>query len=398
MRWKYNLNKKDGMINNTNIQTDELEVYSRRNLVIVRGSGSRLWDENGDEYIDCVGGIGVASIGHANEFLRSALSDQAGRLISVSNLFYNDTRMLLAKKLTGIAPEYLNRVYLCNSGTETMEAAIKFARLSSGKTDFVCAKRGFHGRTMGALSATYKEQYKKPFEPLVPGFKFAEFNDLNAFINSVDTDTAGIIIEIIQGEGGIYPADQEFVQGLGRFCSENDILIIIDEVQTGIGRTGSMFAFEQYDIKPDIVTIAKGLGGGVPIGAVLVSDKIPKMPGKHGSTFGGNPLSCSAALAVIEFIESNALVREAGIKGDYFVSLIKSKRLPAVKEIRHRGLMIGIELTIPVKSIVLLMQRRGVLVLTAGENVIRLLPPLVITKEELKIAADVLESALESVQ
>ncbi|MCD6116019.1 acetylornithine/succinylornithine family transaminase [bacterium] len=386
------------MINNTNIQTDELEVYSRRNLVIVRGSGSRLWDENGDEYIDCVGGIGVASIGHANEFLRSALSDQAGRLISVSNLFYNDTRMLLAKKLTGIAPEYLNRVYLCNSGTETMEAAIKFARLSSGKTDFVCAKRGFHGRTMGALSATYKEQYKKPFEPLVPGFKFAEFNDLNAFINSVDTDTAGIIIEIIQGEGGIYPADQEFVQGLGRFCSENDILIIIDEVQTGIGRTGSMFAFEQYDIKPDIVTIAKGLGGGVPIGAVLVSDKIPKMPGKHGSTFGGNPLSCSAALAVIEFIESNALVREAGIKGDYFVSLIKSKRLPAVKEIRHRGLMIGIELTIPVKSIVLLMQRRGVLVLTAGENVIRLLPPLVITKEELKIAADVLESALESVQ
>jgi len=398
LRWKYNLNKKDGMINNTNIQTDELEVYSRRNLVIVRGSGSRLWDENGDEYIDCVGGIGVASIGHANEFLRSALSDQAGRLISVSNLFYNDTRMLLAKKLTGIAPEYLNRVYLCNSGTETMEAAIKFARLSSGKTDFVCAKRGFHGRTMGALSATYKEQYKKPFEPLVPGFKFAEFNDLNAFINSVDTDTAGIIIEIIQGEGGIYPADQEFVQGLGRFCSENDILIIIDEVQTGIGRTGSMFAFEQYDIKPDIVTIAKGLGGGVPIGAVLVSDKIPKMPGKHGSTFGGNPLSCSAALAVIEFIESNALVREAGIKGDYFVSLIKSKRLPAVKEIRHRGLMIGIELTIPVKSIVLLMQRRGVLVLTAGENVIRLLPPLVITKEELKIAADVLESALESVQ
>jgi len=385
------------MSNNTNIPTNELEVYNRRNLIIVKGKGARVWDDSGKEYIDCVGGIGVASVGHANEFLKSALSDQAGRLVSVSNLFYNDTRMLLTKKLTAIAPEHLNRVYLCNSGTEAMEAAIKFARLAAGKTDFVCAKRGFHGRTMGALSATYKEQYKKPFEPLVPGFKFAEFNDIDSFKNAISAGTAGVIIEIVQGEGGIYPANPEFVRELGRFCTEKDILLIIDEVQTGIGRTGTMFAFEQYDVKPDIVTLAKGLGGGVPIGAVIVSEKIPGMPGKHGSTFGGNPLSCAAALAVLEFIESNSLVSDAGLKGDYFVSLIKNKKLPVIKEIRYKGLMIGIELALSVKSIVLSMQRRGILVLTAGENVIRLLPPLVITREELKIVADALISTLESI-
>ena len=285
------------------MKSSEFEVYTRRDIEIVSGTGARVKDSRGREYIDCIGGIGVASLGHGNRILADALKQQAEKIISVSNHFYNDKRTELAEKLTGFAPDSLNRVFFCNSGTESIEAAIKFARYATKKHGFVCAERSFHGRTMGALSATFKEKYREPFKPLVPGFDFAEYNNFESFKSKINQDTAAVIIELVQGEGGIYPADKTFIKNLSMFCRENNILIIIDEVQTGVGRTGTFFTFEQYGIVPDIVTLAKGLGGGVPIGAVLVSDKIPGMPGRHGSTFGGNPFSCAAAVTVIDYIK-----------------------------------------------------------------------------------------------
>jgi len=376
------------------MKSSEFEVYTRRDIEIVSGTGARVKDSRGREYIDCIGGIGVASLGHGNRILAHALKKQAEKIISVSNHFYNDKRTELAEKLTGLAPDSLNRVFFCNSGTESIEAAIKFARYATKKHGFVCAERSFHGRTMGALSATFKEKYREPFKPLVPGFDFAEYNNFESFKSKINQDTAAVIIELVQGEGGIYPADKTFIKNLSMFCRENNILIIIDEVQTGVGRTGTFFTFEQYGIVPDIVTLAKGLGGGVPIGAVLVSDKIPGMPGRHGSTFGGNPFSCAAAVTVIDYIKKESLIKKVSEKGDRFVSLIKKNNLSAIKEIRHLGLMIGVELFGDASEAVNKMQEMGVLAITAGENTIRFLPPLVIEYADLEKVAQVLTEVL----
>ena len=376
------------------MKSSEFEVYTRRDIEIVSGTGARVKDSRGREYIDCIGGIGVASLGHGNRILADALKQQAEKIISVSNHFYNDKRTELAEKLTGFAPDSLNRVFFCNSGTESIEAAIKFARYATKKHGFVCAERSFHGRTMGALSATFKEKYREPFKPLVPGFDFAEYNNFESFKSKINQDTAAVIIELVQGEGGIYPADKTFIKNLSMFCRENNILIIIDEVQTGVGRTGTFFTFEQYGIVPDIVTLAKGLGGGVPIGAVLVSDKIPGMPGRHGSTFGGNPFSCAAAVTVIDYIKKESLIKKVSEKGDRFVSLIKKNNLSAIKEIRHLGLMVGVELFCDASEAVNKMQEMGVLAITAGENTIRFLPPLVIEYADLEKVAQVLTEVL----
>ena len=376
------------------MKSSEFEVYTRRDIEIVSGTGARVKDSRGREYIDCIGGIGVASLGHGNRILAHALKKQAEKIISVSNHFYNDKRTELAEKLTGLAPDSLNRVFFCNSGTESIEAAIKFARYATKKHGFVCAERSFHGRTMGALSATFKEKYREPFKPLVPGFDFAEYNNFESFKSKINQDTAAVIIELVQGEGGIYPADKTFIKNLSMFCRENNILIIIDEVQTGVGRTGTFFTFEQYGIVPDIVTLAKGLGGGVPIGAVLVSDKIPGMPGRHGSTFGGNPFSCAAAVTVIDYIKKESLIKKVSEKGDRFVSLIKKNTLSSVKEIRHLGLMVGVELFCDASEAVNKMQEMGVLAITAGENTIRFLPPLVIEYADLEKVAQVLTEVL----
>ena len=376
------------------MKSSEFEVYTRRDIEIVSGTGARVKDSRGREYIDCIGGIGVASLGHGNRILAHALKKQAEKIISVSNHFYNDKRTELAEKLTGLAPDSLNRVFFCNSGTESIEAAIKFARYATKKHGFVCAERSFHGRTMGALSATFKEKYREPFKPLVPGFDFAEYNNFESFKSKINQDTAAVIIELVQGEGGIYPADKTFIKNLSMFCRENNILIIIDEVQTGVGRTGTFFTFEQYGIVPDIVTLAKGLGGGVPIGAVLVSDKIPGMPGRHGSTFGGNPFSCAAAVTVIDYIKKESLIKKVSEKGDRFVSLIKKNSLSSVKEIRHLGLMVGVELFCDASEAVNKMQEMGVLAITAGENTIRFLPPLVIEYADLEKVAQVLTEVL----
>lgn len=358
-----------------------LPLFAKRGLTLIRGKNALLWDDQGRQFIDCTGGHGVVNIGHANEQVANAIAEQAKKLITCTGSFYNDQRALLLKKLIEITPNSLQKAFLCNSGTEAIEAALKFARLTSGKSDFVCARRGFHGRTMGALSATFNPQYKRDFEPLVPGFHFVPFNDFEALKKAVTKNTAAVLLEVVQGEGGVHIGQREYFEKVQAFCREQNILFIIDEVQTGFGRTGKMFASQHYDLQPDIMCVAKGIAGGVPMGATLCSEKITASSGKHGSTFGGNPLACAAALATIQFLEDNRLPEQAHEKGQYFREKFKVNELPVVKELRQIGLMIGIELKTKAQPYIEALQERGVLVIPAGPMVLRLLPPLTIEYE-----------------
>ena len=333
-------------------KTYEFSVYAKRDLVLVRGKGARVWDADGNEYIDCVAGLGVVALGHCHPVLVNALTGQAQRLGNCSNLFFNDQGAALFQRLAEISPNGLNRTYFCNSGAESVEAAIKFARHTTGRTDFICAEGGFHGRTMGAVSATHNPDYRKDFEPLVPGFHFTPFNDFDKLAGLVTTQTAGILLEVVQGDGGVNIGQESFFHQVQDLCREKGILLIIDEVQTGLCRTGKLFACEHYGLEPDILCLAKSMAGGIPMGAVMCSDRIQPLVRKHGSTFGGNPLN-----------------------------------LPGVREIRHLGLMIGIELTEPAADTILKLQQKGVLVMSAGEKVMRLLPPLTIPQEDLEMVA-----------
>lgn len=369
------------------------EVYPKRDVTIVKGKGALLWDENDREYIDCASGVGVASIGHGNPDLARAISEQAQRLVTCPGIFYNDVRGQLMEKLVSVSPASLERVFLCNSGTEAMEAALKFARNTSGKSGFVSAMRGFHGRTMGALSATFK--YRDQFEPLLPDHRFVPFNNIEKLEQSLDESIAGVILEIVQGEGGVRPGKIEYFRRVRELCDERDILLIVDEVQTGFGRTGRMFACEHMDLNPDIMTLAKAMAGGVPMGAVLCSGKVESSMGKHGSTFGGNPLACAASLATIKFIEKNNLAHGAERLGDYLANRLVQQALPAVREIRHLGLMIGIELKSKATPVLSALLQRGILALPAGPTVIRLLPPLVIDETLLDRVIDALVEELQ---
>ena len=357
------------------------EVYSKRDLTIVRGSNATLWDDAGKAYIDCTAGHGVANVGHANPEVAKAICEQAGRLVTCAGIFYNDVRAALLEKLVAISPANLARAFLCNSGTESMEAAIKFARHATGKTGFVCAMRGFHGRTMGALSATFK--YREEFEPLLGGFTFVPYNNQDKLAAAVDERTAAVILEPVQGEGGVRPADPEYMAFAQRLCRERGVLLIVDEIQTGFCRTGTMFACEQYRLEPDLLCVAKALAGGVPMGAVLCSERVEAVAGMHGSTFGGNPLACAAALAAIEFMEKHALAEQARAKGELFERRFLEKKPARVRELRRAGLMIGIELREKATPHLLALMDEGVLALSAGPTVIRLLPPLTITEAEL---------------
>jgi len=361
----------------------EFDVYPKRDIVLVKGKGAKVWDIEGKEYIDCSTGHGVANIGHCNEMVARAIAEQAQTLITCDGTYYNDKKALLLQKLISIAPSNLKKAFLCNSGTETIEAAIKFARYSTKKKNFVCANRGFHGRTLGSLSATFQPKYKEDFEPLVPGFKFAPFNNFEKLVAEVDDQTAGIILEIVQGEGGVYIGDGDYFQQVRQLCNEKGILLIIDEVQTGFCRTGKMFACQHHDLQPDILCVAKSVAGGVPMGAVLCSDKIEVPIGKHGSTFGGNPLACAAALAAIDFMIDNKLDIQAAEKGSYFMEKLNRYNSSRVREIRQIGLMIGIELKEKVTPYLIQLMESGVLALPAGLLVLRLLPPLTISFEEI---------------
>src|SRR5574341_226403 len=266
-------------------------LYTKRPLAIVRGSGAHLWDSDENEYVDCVGGQGAGNLGHANPAVAAAIAVQAQTLISCPEMFYNDQRAQLTEKLVSMAPKNIRRVYLCNSGTEAVEAGIKFARLATSRKEFVAAMRGFHGRTMGALSATWEKKYREPFEPLVPGFRHVAYNDLAALDAAVTDQTAGVILEVVQGEGGVRPGTLDFLLGAQKICRERGAMLIVDEVQTGFGRTGKMFACDHYELEPDLMALAKSIAGGLPMGATLIGERVgPLPPQTHGSTFGGNPL------------------------------------------------------------------------------------------------------------
>lgn len=379
-------------------QRNLYEVYPKRDVVIVRGEGARLWDADGREYIDCTAGVGVANVGHANPAVVEAISSQAQTLITCPNIFYNDVRARFLNTLTGVAPTGLNRAFLCNSGAEAIEAALKFARLTTGRKNFVACMRGFHGRTMGAVSATFNKKYRQPFEPLVPGFGFVPLNNLDKLEASIDAQTAAVLIELVQGEGGVRPAQAEFVAHARSLCDDNGCLLIVDEIQTGFCRTGRMFACGHHELSPDIMTVAKAIGGGMPMGAVLVSDAIADARGQHGTTFGGSPLACAAGNAAIDFMLENKLDERAEQAGAHLLSRFKSVELPCVKEIRGMGLMIGIELSVKVQPLLVELLNRGVLALPAGPNVLRLLPPLVITDEEIEQVVTVLHEVLGQVQ
>ena len=371
-----------------------LNIFARRNVALVRGLNARVWDENGKEYIDCVSGNGVANIGHCNEKIVEAISNQSKRLLTCSNIFHNDQRALLLEKLVQLGPENLHKAFLCNSGTESIEAALKFARAVTGKTDYICAMRSFHGRTMGALSATYNAKYKKDFEPLVPGFHFVPFNNFEKLLQEINQHTAAVLLEIVQGEGGVHIGTREYFEQVQKICQEKEVLLIIDEVQTGFCRTGKMFACEHFGIKPDLLCLAKSIAGGIPMGAVLCSDKIEIAAGQHGSTFGGNPLACAAAMAAIEYMQVNHLAEQAQKKGKYFTEKCKQLKLKRVRELRQLGLMIGIELKEKSQPFIEKLVGEGVLALPAGTTVLRLLPPLTIGYDELDFVLEKIKVVL----
>ena len=361
----------------------EFDVFPKRDVVLVKGKDAVLWDDKGNEYIDCAAGIGVASIGHANPKLAEALAEQANTLITCPGTFYNDTKARFLEKLISVSPEHLKQAYLANSGAEAVESAFKFARFTTKKTEIIATMRGFHGRTMGALSATFKKEYREDFNPLVPGFKFVPYNNFEKMAGAVTDNTAAIIIEVIQGEGGINIGGKEYFQSLQKLCHEKGILLIIDEIQTGFCRTGKFFAHEHFGIKPDMVTLAKAIAGGFPMSAVLCADTIEVPKGKHGTTFGGNPLACAAGLASIQFMIDNKLDEEAHKKGEYFKANFDPSEFEKVREFRNMGLMIGIELKEKVQPYLEELMKRNVLALPAGKTVLRLLPPLTISYEQI---------------
>lgn len=357
-------------------------VYHKRNVTMVRGEGALLWDDQGRRYIDCVGGQGAANLGHANPVVAAAIAEQAQRLVSLTEIFPNDKRAALMARLCQLTG--MPRVYLCNSGTEAVEAAIKFARVSTHRTDIIAAMRGFHGRTFGALSATWNKAYREPFEPLVPGFRHVPYNNLEALDKAINENTAAVLLEVVQGEGGVYPGSAEYLRGAERLCRERGALLILDEVQTGFGRTGKMFAFQHYDLHPDLLCLAKSIAGGVPMGATMMGERLGVLPGHiHGSTFGGNPLTCAASLAALGEMERLDLPARAAENGAHFIERLQEINSPLIREVRGMGLLVGVELKKKSAPFLQALMEHGVLALPAGMNVIRFLPPLVITREQL---------------
>ncbi len=345
-----------------------------------------MWDLSARAYIDCIGGHGVAVVGHSHPRVVAAIARQAERLLICPGTLDNDVRDAYLQRLVRLTPPGLDYVFLANSGAEAVEAALKFARLATGRTKLVATMRGFHGRTMGALSLTWEKKYREPFAPLVPDVVHIPFGDLDAARQAIDAQTAAVFVEPVQGEGGVRPAPDGYLAGLRALCDATDALLVADEVQTGFGRTGALFAVEHWQVIPDILCLAKGIAGGVPMAAVVVNERVASAlrPGHHGSTFGGNPLACAAALAVLDIIEEEDLVTQAREKGAYLREHLQRLSSPRVREVRGLGLMIGVELRERATPYLRrLQEEHQVLALPAGANVIRLLPPLVITKEEL---------------
>jgi len=372
-------------------------VTPKRNLAIVKGSGSVLWDTTGKQYLDLGASYGVCNIGHCHPKVVDAVKEQLERIQYISPTFYNDMRARLQERLISVSPGDLRKVFLCNSGTEAVESAFKFARGHTGRTRIVAAKRSFHGRTMGALSATWTKKYRERFEPLVPDFDFVSYGDLEELKDTVSERTAAVILEPVQGEGGVHPAPEGYLKGVRDICDDNGALLIIDEIQTGLGRTGRMFAIEHFDVVPDIMTVAKSLGGGLPVGAMVAREEICDLPpGSHGSTFSGSPICCAAALATLDVIIEENLPFKAQALGEHVLKRLERFKESAkvVRSVRGLGLMIGIELKKKAGSYLNALLDSGVLALPAGATVIRLLPPLTITMNQLDAGLLILENVL----
>ncbi|MPY66436.1 aspartate aminotransferase family protein [Deinococcus sp. SDU3-2] len=370
-------------------------VYAKRPLTLVRGQEATLWDDAGRAYLDCASGQGVANVGHSHPRVVAAVQTQAATLVTCQEAVHNDVRAVYLSELAGVLPAGLDRIFLCNSGAEAVEAAIKFARASTGRPGVVAAMRGFHGRTLGALSATWEAHYREPFAPLVPEFGHVPYGNLAALEAAITDTTAAVLLEVVQGEGGVRPASEEFLRGAQRLCRERGALLLTDEVQTGFGRTGRMFACEHTGLEPDLLILGKAIAGGVPMGAVALGPRVAQMtPGTHGSTFGGNPLACAAARAVLDILREENLPAEAARKGEWLIDRLRALPHRRIREVRGRGLMVGLELRDRVAPHLAALQERGVLALPAGPSVLRLLPPLVISDAELEQVVQAVDEVL----
>lgn len=374
-------------------------TYARQPVVLTEGEGCYVWDIDGKKYLDFVSGISVCILGHSHPAVTKAIKDQAGKLLHVSNLYHIESQAVLAQLL--VNNSFADRVFFCNSGAEAVEGAIKLARkfsnekVGAGRYRIITMKNSFHGRTLAALSATGQEKFHHGFEPLVDGFDYAEFNNINSVIDLIDSRTCAIMVEPIQCEGGVNVATMEFLKALRDVCYERNILLIFDEVQTGMGRTGRLFCYQHFGIEPDIMTVAKGLGNGVPIGALLARKDIADVfqPGSHASTFGGNPLSTTAGIATLKTLLEKKILLNCVKMGEYLKDSLQGlmRKFHFIKDVRGMGLIIGIELEFPGKSIVDMAREMGLLINCTSENVIRLAPPLIVKKKEIDFAIDVLE-------
>ena len=373
-------------------------LYQRFPVTIEKGLGAHVWDTNNKEYIDCMGGYGVALVGHRNERVVNAIKSQIDKIITVHSSLYSKTREEFLETLFKVAPKGLTQAHLNNSGAEAIEAAMKFARKFTGKKGMVAMNGSYHGKSMGALSLTFNPKYRKSFQPLVDKVTFSPFGNIESLREKIDDDTAFVILEPIQGESGIHVAPDGFLQDVRKLCDDNDILLIFDEIQSGLGRTGRMWASEHWDTAPDILCIAKGIAGGVPMGVTMVRTDILDCinKGEHSSTFGGNPLSCAAGTATLQALTQDGLIDNADKMGKLFregLERLKEKHT-IIREIRGKGLMIGIELKFEVKNILMEGIEKNLLLLYSGRNILRLLPPLVISEEDVTKSLDILDELL----
>lgn len=380
-------------------------TYARYPILLVRGKGTRVWDLEGEEYLDFVSGLAVCNLGHCHPKVVKAIQDQAEKLIHVSNFYYIEPQIQLASLLC--KHSFADKVFFCNSGAEANEGAMKLARkyakekISKDRHEIITMERSFHGRTLATLTATGQEKFHKGYEPLMPGFKYVPFSDIRAVKNAIDSKTCAVMLEPIQGEGGVNCPSEGYLKALREICDEKGLLLIFDEVQVGMGRTGKLFAYEHDGVEPDMLTLAKSLAGGVPIGALLIKKGIADSfkPGDHASTFGGNPLATAAGVAALTTILEEGMLENCQKMGDYFLSKLEEIRgeFPFVKEVRGKGLILGMELKIDGSSIVNEMLKKKILINCTMGNVLRFLPPLIVTKEEIDRVVKTLEEVFNTI-
>lgn len=378
-----------------------MSVYGRFPIAPVKGKGSYLWDANGKQYLDFVGGVAVCVLGHCHDQLNKVLQEQSQQVWHVSNLYWIEPQVDLAEKLVNLSG--LDKAFFCNSGAEANEAAIKLARKyfyrkkEAGRNEIIVFNDSFHGRTLATVTATGQKKYHEGFAPLPTGFQYAEFNNLESVESLISESTCAIMIEAIQGEGGIKPADQNFLWGLRKICDREGILLIFDEVQCGMGRSGELFAYQTYGVVPDIVTMAKGLAGGFPIGATLAREEVAQafLPGDHGCTFGGNPLAMAVANQVVDIVTGEGFLEHVKNISKYLIKELQGINDNRIVEIRGRGLLLGIEFDRDVSELVNLCMQKGLLVMNAGSKVLRMVPPLIINEKEVNQAVNILKTALK---